>query len=107
MAILMGLRYERAVIQTLLHGVLTMKESVIYQAILEEGKADEARRMLLLFARDKFGEPPAEVQAALDAVVDVNRLEELAPQVMHVASWHELLGLPAPQRRSPRRRSSS
>ncbi len=54
--------------------------------------------MLLLFARDRFGEPPADVQAALEAVADVDRLEALAPRVIHVASWHELLGLPAPRR---------
>jgi predicted transposase YdaD len=113
--ILMGLRYDRALIQRLLQGVRTMRESVTYRAILEEGeakgraegKAEEARRMLLLIARDKFGEPTAGVRAALDAVADVNRLEELAPPVNHVASWHELLGLPAPRRRSPRRNSSS
>ena len=38
--ILMGLRYERAMVQSLLRGVLNMKESVTYQAILEEGKAE-------------------------------------------------------------------
>ena len=117
--ILMGLRYDQALIQRLLQGVRTMKESVTYQAILAEGKAEgkvegkaegkaeEARRMLLLIAQDKFGVPPADVRAALDALADVNRLEELAPQVNHVASWHDLLGLPAPRRRSPRRKSSS
>ncbi len=58
--ILMGLRYERALIQKLLQGVVTMKESVTYQAIIEEGMAeglakglakgeiDEARKILLL-----------------------------------------------------------
>src|SRR5205085_4729656 len=38
--ILMGLRYERAMVQTLLRGVLNMKESTTYEAILEEGKAE-------------------------------------------------------------------
>lgn len=36
--ILMGLRYERAMLQSLLRGVMNMKESVRYQAILEEGE---------------------------------------------------------------------
>jgi predicted transposase YdaD len=55
----MGLRYERAVIQKLLQGVLTMKESVTYQAIIEEGEAkgeakgktEEARKLLRLLER--------------------------------------------------------
>jgi hypothetical protein len=97
--ILMGLRYEQAMIQRLLHGVLAMKESVTYQAIIREGLAEgetkgriaEARKILLLLGRDRFGDPPAGVQAKLDAVDDVDRLEQLTVQVQHVASWKELL----------------
>jgi hypothetical protein len=109
--ILMGLRYERALIQRLLQGVVTMKESVTYQAILEEGeargKAAQTRKILLLLGRDQFGEPAANVQAALDALADVNRLEELTVRLKHAASWQELLGLAGPRRRSSRRKSSS
>jgi hypothetical protein len=132
--ILMGLRYERALIQRLLQGVMTMKESVTYQAILEEGMAEgiaagkaagiaegraegiamgeakgraegeakEARRILLLLGRDKFGEPSANVQTALNALTVVSRLEELTVRVNHAASWQELLGMAGPRRRSPR-----
>jgi len=105
--ILMGLRYERALTQTLLQGVVSMKESVTYQAILEEGEAKGARKVLRLLGRDQFGDPPADVQAALDALTDANRLEELTLRVKHATSWHELLGLPLPRRRSPRRKPSS
>ena len=117
--ILMGLRYERALIQRLLQGVVTMKESVTYQAILEEGeaigeargkaegKAEEARRILLLLGRDQFGAPSVNVQTALDALADVNRLEELTVRLKHAASWQELLGLASPRRRSPRQKPSS
>jgi hypothetical protein len=114
--ILMGLRYEQGLIQKLLQGVVTMKESVTYQAILNEGaaigeakgeakgEAREARKMLLLLGRDQFGPPPVNVQATLDALADVNRLEELTLRVKHAASWQELLGLAAPRRRSPRKK---
>ena len=105
--ILMGLRYERALIQTLLQGVVTMKESVTYQAILEEGKAEEARKILLLLGGDRFGEPSAKVQAALNSLADVSRLEELTVRVKHAASWQELLGPAIPRRRSLRRKPSS
>jgi hypothetical protein len=88
-----------------------MKDSVTYQAILEEGKAEgkaeEARRILLLLGRDRFGDPPADVRAALDGLADVTRLEELAVRLKQAASWQELLGLPGPRRRSPRRKPSS
>jgi hypothetical protein len=121
--ILMGLRYEQPLIRTLLQGVKAMKESVTYQAILEEGKAEgerrgkvegeargkaeEARRILLLLGCDKFGEPSANVRADLDKLDDVNRLEELTLHLKQAASWQELLDLPGPRRRSPRRKPSS
>jgi hypothetical protein len=95
--ILMGVRYADALIETLLPGVLAMEESVTYQKIIRKGEArgktEEARRILLLLGRDQFGEPSAEVQAALDAVADVSRLEELTLRLKHVSSWQELLGL--------------
>jgi hypothetical protein len=98
--ILMGMRYDQAVIQTLLQGVVAMKESVTYQAILSEGraegraegKAEEARRVLLLIGRQRFGEPPAETAAALNAVNDVQKLEELILRSQQAAGWQELLG---------------
>jgi len=105
--ILMGLRYEQALIQPLLQGVLAMKESVTYQAILQEGKSEEARRMLLLFGRDKLGEPSAAAQTALDTLTDVNHLEELAQHIHRATSWDELLGLASPEPRSPRRKRRS
>jgi hypothetical protein len=108
--ILMGLRYESAMVQSLLRGVLNMKESTTYQAILEEGeaigKAAEARKMLLLQSRDQFGEPSAKIVALLDAVTDLGRLEALAIRVLHVKSWEELLGVNATARRSSGRREA-
>src|SRR5439155_20388219 len=56
--ILMGLRYSPALPAQLLSGVLSMKESTTYQAILEEGRAEgevrgsvkEAKKVLFLQA---------------------------------------------------------
>jgi hypothetical protein len=104
--ILMGLRYERTLIQMLLQGVITMKESVTYQAIIEEGEANEARKILLLLGRRRFGDPSSEAVATLDALSDVNKLEELTVRLLQATSWQELLGLPVPRRRSRRKPSS-
>jgi predicted transposase YdaD len=113
--ILMGLRYEQAVVEKLMQGVLTMEESVTYQAILKKGeargeargKAEEAMRMLMLLGRRKLGEPSPEAMAALDGVTDIHRLEELALQLEHATSWPRLLGLAAPQGRSRKRKPLS
>ncbi|MGH7226091.1 MAG: DUF4351 domain-containing protein [Gemmataceae bacterium] len=94
--ILMGTRYEEPLIETLLQGVITMEESVTYQAILRKGEAKgqakEARRMLLLQGRSRFGEPTPEVVAAVDALADVEKLEQLGVKLLQVSSWQELLG---------------
>jgi len=109
--ILMGLRYEQAVVEKLMQGVLTMEESVTYQAILKKGeargKAEEAMRMLMLLGRRKLGEPSPEAMAALDGVTDIHRLEELALQLEYATSWPRLLGLAAPQGRSRKRKPLS
>jgi hypothetical protein len=93
--ILMGLRYEQALVHELLRGVRTMKESVTYQAIIEEGLAageiKEARKLLLL-GRTRFGEPSSEVLAGVDAITDVQKLEDLSVRVLQATSWQELLG---------------
>ena len=82
-----------------------MKESVTYQAILEEGKAigvakgkaegkaEEARKLLLLQGCDRFGEPSAKIVALLDAVTDLRRLEALMIRLLHVKTWEEFLGV--------------
>jgi hypothetical protein len=91
--ILMGLRYERAMIQKLLEGVVTMKESVTYQAILEEGEIEEAKKIVVLLARKRFGEPSPQALAAIAALTDVKKLEELSVRLLGAASWQDLLGL--------------
>jgi predicted transposase YdaD len=109
----MGLRYEQELVARLLRGVMGMEESTVYQAIIEQGIArgeikgrrEEARRMILLQGTKRFGPPAADVTAALEAIDDLERLEELQLKLLDVASWPELL--PPTRRRSSRRKPSS
>jgi hypothetical protein len=109
--ILMGMRYQEPLIHTLLRGVGQMEESVTYQAILREGeakgKAAEARRVVLLLGRTRFGEPSPQVTAALDALSEVSQLEALAIRLLQVSSWEELLGGNGSARRTRGRKKSS
>lgn len=108
--VLMGMRYDQALITQLLQGVLGMKESVTYQAIIREGAAqgelNEARKLLLSLGQSHFQTPAApDVQSRVEAMQDLNQLEQLILRVSQAQSWDELLPAPAkPQRRkSPRR----
>jgi predicted transposase YdaD len=109
--VLLGLRFSRALAEQLLRGVVAMKESVTYQAIVEEGITKgalaEAKKVLRLQGDDAFGPPDARTAAAIERLDDLTRLEELLKRVRTAASWQELLGQPAPSPRRGRRRPSA
>jgi predicted transposase YdaD len=124
--VLMGLRYQQAVVDQLLQGVLDMEESATYQAILRKGMArgmaegvaqgvvegralgavEEARKMLLQMGEHRFQAPaPADLRSRLEGMQDLPQLEELLLRVGQVQSWEELLrALPRQRRRRPPRR---
>jgi hypothetical protein len=105
--ILMGVRYEDALIEALLQGVRAVEESVTYQKIVRKGKAEGLRTALLLLGPRRLGEPSVEAVAALEAVTDVQKLEEMTARLDQAASWQELLGLngPGPRRRGRKKTS--
>jgi len=82
-----------------------MKDSVVYQEILEEGmekgvekgfekgRVAEARFYLLRRGAKKLGIPDAVVYSQLDLMNDASTLEELTDRVLDgsFATWAELL----------------
>jgi predicted transposase YdaD len=110
--ILLGLRYSPTLAADVFRGVVSMKESSTYQAILEEGRTEgrsegavaEARKLLRAFGEDTLGIPDARTTAAIERIDDLKRLENLCERLRTVRSWSELLGQPASRGRSGRRR---
>jgi hypothetical protein len=103
--LLLGLRYDLDFARILLQGVLRMRESVTYQAVVEEGELKEARKMLLLIGKKLLGTPDPSTRAAVNSLEDLAHLEGLAKRAFDVHSWQELLGQPAPRRRNGRRKN--
>jgi hypothetical protein len=108
--ILLGLRYSPALAARLFRGVVSMKESSTYQAILEEGRTEgavaEARKLLRAAGERSFGPLDARTTAAINRIEDLARLEQLFDRLPTVGSWQELLSQPATgRRRGPRRES--
>ncbi len=91
---LMGLHYPATFAKRLLQGVREMKESTTYQAVLAEG----ALRILLRIGARKLGEPDQATRATLDAISDVDRLEQMAERVEEARDWAELLKTPTARR---------
>lgn len=92
---LLGPRYPDDVVGQLLQGVRGMQESSTYQAVLArgrtEGRVEGARRMLLLLGEKRFGAPTARTRAVLEAVTELERIEQLTGQVLDSAGWEEQL----------------
>jgi hypothetical protein len=59
-----------------------------------EGEAIGRREVLLAVGRERFGEPPAAVVAAVRAITDLNRLTTLVVRVLTISGWDELLADP-------------
>jgi predicted transposase YdaD len=105
--LLMGLIYPEHLARTLLQGKSYMRDSTTYQAILREGeakgkaegkaegiaqgKAEEARGLVLRLGRKQFGPPAPQFEAKIQAMTDVEKLEELSERVLDVSSWDELI----------------
>lgn len=97
--LLMGLRYPEETVADLLRGVRAMHESSTYQAILAEGRAEgratEAREVLLRLGTKRFGPPDRRTRAALRRLTGLRRLEQLTDRLLDVESWDALLEEPS------------
>ena len=68
-----------------------MKESVTYQAIVEEGKVKARQEDLLQLGRRRFGMLNPVAETALRGITDADRLARLIDALLDVSSWEELL----------------
>ncbi len=108
--ILLGLRYSPALAAQLFRGVMSMKESSTYQAILEEGRMEgrnegalvEAKKVLRLLGEEAFGPPDARIAALIEQLNDLTRLEEYLKRMRTAGSWQELFDRPEPRTRKKR-----
>lgn len=100
--ILLGLRYDKAVAETLFRGVQKMRESSTYQAILDEGRVEGQTRERLRALRslqenliamlgDRFGKLDPELETRIRASIDDDRLLAATRQVPRVASPTDLV----------------
>lgn len=105
----MGLRYPLPLIGELLEGVIAMEESVTYQAIMakgeQKGELREAKRLLLLMGRQRFGPPNAVTRAAIEEIQEREKIEDCMLRLREAADWGDLLE--APPSRSRRKKGTT
>ena len=117
--ILLGLRHSPALAAQLFRGVMSMKESSTYQAILEEGRQEglqkglqkgavaEAKKLLRAFGSRRFGDPDSRIAAAIERIEELTLLEDLCNRLDSVRSWQELFDPHVAGSRRRRRGSST
>ena len=75
-----------------------MRDSSLYQGILEEGRSEgeliALRRILRRQGERRFGAPRPEEEAALASIADVARLERMIDRVPSASDWADLLNTP-------------
>ncbi len=92
--VLSGLRIRPEAAVPMFHGVRAMHDSTTYQYIIDEGRLQEAHKLLLRLGRLRFGAPDAPTEAALQAISDLERLERLGDRLISASGWQELLETP-------------
>jgi predicted transposase YdaD len=107
-AVMAGLRFPWELIKHCFGGITAMRESSTIQAFieegrrkgleegLEEGRAGEARKIILRQGRIRFGEAGDAVRSRLEAISDLEQLELLGDRLLIVSSWDQLLGQEEP-----------
>ncbi len=89
--ILSGLRIDRETGLRLFKGVRDVRESTTYQQILDEGRVEARREMLLEVGIERFGPPDEGVAAVVAGISDLDRLKRMARRLVRVVSWQDLL----------------
>jgi len=92
--LLTGLRVPRVVARQLFHGVKAMHESDTYLAILDEGREDEARKLIFQLGEELIGPPDEATRTVLLAITDLGRLEAIHKRLIRLRDWQKALQLP-------------
>jgi hypothetical protein len=92
--VLAGLRMSRDEARQLFGRVRAVQESTTYQAILDEGRIDEAHTILVMLARKKLRAPDAQTAEQIKTITDLHRLHRMCEAISGVRSWKQLLETP-------------
>lgn len=92
---LLGLHFTADEVKGILRRATSMlsdvlKDSMTFQATLEEGRVDGLQKALLDLGTDKFGPPSEAERAGLTATNDYHHLRRMTRAVLRVNSWNEL-----------------
>lgn len=92
--VLAGLRVSRTIARQVFRGVRKMRDSDTYMAIIDEGREEEAKSVILRQGKKRFGAPDESLSAKLTAISDLERLHRLEERMFDASNWQDLLDTP-------------
>jgi hypothetical protein len=92
--VLTGLRVRRDVAVEIFRGVRAMRESDTYMAIIDEGREEGMKSLLLLLGEERFGPSDESIRARLESITDLEQLRRLGVRLLRVSNWQALLETP-------------
>jgi len=92
--VLTGMRVPRDIAREVFRGVRGMRESDTYLAIMDEGREEQSKRLILDLAQIRFGAAVEPVITRLNAISDIARLERVHHRILDASSWQDLLDTP-------------
>jgi hypothetical protein len=70
---------------------MTLEDSTTYQLLIQKGRMQEARALIIRLGTKRFGEAPSPIFAAIQGITDHDRLLCLADRVLDANGWEELI----------------
>ena len=90
--VLCGLRYQDERIAELYQTMsLTLEDSTTYQWILRKGEVQASRAALLTVGAARCGQPPSDVEAAVNSLTDLPRLRRMMQTAANATTWDDVL----------------
>jgi hypothetical protein len=89
--LLTGLRVRRDRAHRIFRGVTAMHESDTYLAILDEGREKQVRQDILVAGEERICPADEAIQAKLQEITDLGRLNRMFRRAMKAGSWQEIL----------------
>jgi len=89
---LCGLRYPSGMAKAIFKGLnMLMEDSTTYQDILNEGRNEEGKAVLLSLATQRFGIPSPERAERLQSVNELSKIRSLTQTLLIAADWDDFL----------------
>jgi hypothetical protein len=92
--VLTGLRVQRGMSREVFRGVRAMRDSDTYMAIIDEGREEGMKTLILLLGQARFGDPDEPTRTQLQGITDIDRLGRIGVRLLSSSGWREALEAP-------------